>query len=99
MRANERASARRDTAALSVWLLAMARSSYWSSSESLNRVHQEPFGMESFGAAGCHGGGVCQFAGTVTSGFAYFGPRAKRNEPLSSQSKIGTNLIVRCSAS
>src|ERR1017187_7711134 len=75
-RANARASSSREVAAFRVWLLPIARSSYWSSSLSPKIFHHAFFGRASLGLAGCHGTGDCQFCGTGASGVVYFGPPA-----------------------
>src|SRR5450432_365258 len=74
--ANARASSSREVAAFRVWLLLIARSSYWSSSLSPKIFHQAFFGSASLGLAVCHGTGDCQFCGTGASGLVYFGPPA-----------------------
>src|SRR6266513_2625834 len=74
--ANARASARREAAAFRVWLFAIARSSYPSSSLSPKIFHHAFFGRESSGFACCHGTGDCQPGGVATSAFLYFGSAA-----------------------
>src|SRR6185437_14792645 len=90
MRANERASASRATAALRLWLFETAFCSYCESSGSAKRLHQIPFGIESFGVACRQGEGACQFCGISTVGFSYFGERAKTAEEHSTSARIGT---------
>src|SRR5581483_8228906 len=96
MRANERASARRATAALRLWLLARARSSYWFSSGSLKRVHHAPFATPSFGAASRQGAGACQFCGTSTCGFSYLGSRANRGAEASTSNHAKDCFTALC---
>src|SRR5277367_2462459 len=96
-RANARASESREIAACRLWLLAIARSSYWLSSSSLKTFHHVPFGIWSVGLAACHGAGDCQLSGMVTSGFLYFGPPAKALAPANKNTPASAShfMIVR----